>query len=242
MAVSLQFAPIYPVAYRVLKPLFPTCLWSGNSRQRAVALTFDDGPHPQHTPQLLQVLEHHRVQATFFWLGLCVERSPQLAKAIYDQGHWIALHGYDHRSFTTLSDAELRHSLHKARSIITQTCGLAADAIVDVRPPNGLFTPKTLDVLIAQNYRPVMWSVVPEDWVTPGVAIVLHRILKQVKNGSIIVLHDGYYGGVDVAQIVDRLIPLLQQQGYEFVSIDQLWRSHPGDRRQTLVPSPLIES
>jgi peptidoglycan/xylan/chitin deacetylase (PgdA/CDA1 family) len=69
-----------------------------------------------------------------------------------------------------------------------------------------------------------MWSVVPEDWVSPGVEVVVKRVLTQVQNGSLIVLHDGYHGGQDVTQIAARLIPQLLLRGYKFVNINQLWQ------------------
>ena len=69
-----------------------------------------------------------------------------------------------------------------------------------------------------------MWSVVPEDWVQPGVSVVVQRVLRQVQNGSVIVLHDGYYGGQDVAETTALLVPQLLQQGYQFVTIDALWQ------------------
>ena len=79
-----------------------------------------------------------------------------------------------------------------------------------------------------------MWSVIPEDWVHPGAAIVVQRVLDQVQNGSIIVLHDGYYGGRDVAETVDRLIPALLDRGYEFVTVNQLWATVGIDRRPSI--------
>jgi len=227
MAPSLQLAPLYPIVHQVLKPLFPSCLWTGCDRSPTIALTFDDGPHPQYTPELLKVLERHQVQASFFWLGVCVERSPAVAKAAFEQGHWLGLHGFDHRSFPTLSELEFQQTLEQTQTAIAKACGIAPDRLVDVRPPNGLFTPKTLDLLAEWNYRSVMWSVVPEDWVSPGIVTVVSRVLRHVRNGSIIVLHDGHFGGADVAQIADLLIPMLQQQGYTFVSIDQLWHQSP---------------
>jgi len=220
----MQFAPLYPIVHQVLKPLFPGCLWSGDPDSRAIALTFDDGPHPEYTPALLKVLERYRIPASFFWLGICVDRAPAIARSVYDQGHWIGLHGYDHRSFPLLTPIELKHSLEKTQTAITNACQFPAAAVRDVRPPNGLFTPQTLRSLRQWNYRPVMWSVVPEDWVCPGVAVVVQRVLRQVKNGSLIVLHDGYSGGSEVAETADRLIERLLQQQYQFVTIDRLWR------------------
>lgn len=223
----MHFAPFYPVVYRVLQPLFPQCLWSGCGAEKAIALTFDDGPHFHHTPQLLAVLDHYQVPASFFWLGQAVENLPQLAKATSDRGHWIGLHGYDHQDFPSLTTEELQKSLQKTQNAIQHACQLDPSRVRDVRPPYGLFTPRTLELLQQWNYRPVQWSVVPEDWVEPGVEVVVNRILQQIDNGSIIVLHEGIWGGAAVAKICDRLLPLVLKQGYRFVTIDELWQKVP---------------
>ncbi len=220
----MHLAPLYPLLYHVLPPLFPDCLWTGNPAERAIALTFDDGPHPHYTPPLLDVLDRYHIPASFFWLGAWVERSPELAHAIAERGHGIGLHGYDHKSFPFLSAPELHNTLQQTQQAITTACALPNQQHWYVRPPNGLFTPKTLALLRQWHYRPVMWSIVPEDWVQPGVAIVVKRVLHQVKAGSMIVLHDGPCGGADVAATVDRLVPVLLSQGYQFVTIDHLWQ------------------
>ncbi len=225
----MQFAPLYPLLYRILQPTFPNCLWTGDQNSPAIALTFDDGPHPQHTPRLLEVLQTLEIQATFFSLGVCVNRAPQLTQQIYQQGHWIGLHGYDHRSFPLLNATQLRESLQKTQEAIATACNLDLAQVQqtyrDVRPPNGLFTPKTLGYLQAWGYRPVMWSVVPEDWAEPSIEKVLERVLQQVTNGSVIVLHDGHYGGANVAQTTALLVPELLKRGYKFVRVDSLWQS-----------------
>ena len=231
----MQLAPLFPIIYQILKPTFPDCLWSGEPRgfsrrsealagSKMVALTFDDGPHPQYTPQLLKVLDYYNIQASFFLLGACVNRSPEIARALRDRGHWIGLHGYDHQNFPMLSEQELQQSLEETQAAIYNACELKPEQLRDVRPPNGLFTPTTLRLLRQWNYRPVMWSVVPEDWVLPGVDTVVQRVLQQVKIGSLIVLHDGAFGGQDVTAIVKILIPRLLEQGYQFVSIDTFWQ------------------
>jgi len=220
----MEFAPAYPLLYRALKPLFPGCLWSGATTDRTIALTFDDGPHPHYTPQLLAVLERYNVTASFFWLGQCVQRSPTTACTVYQQGHWLGLHGYDHRAFSSLSATALKQTLARTQAEIAQACQVSPATIRDVRPPNGFFTPRTLALLQQWQYRSVMWSVVPEDWVRPGITTVVQRVLEQVEPGSIIVLHDGYHGGADVAATVAQLIPLLTAQNYRFVTIDELWQ------------------
>jgi peptidoglycan/xylan/chitin deacetylase (PgdA/CDA1 family) len=220
----MPFAPLFPIVYRILQPSFPHCLWCGDVSSKKIALNFDDGPHPQYTPQVLKVLEHYNITASFFWLGACVNRSPHIAKVVKDAGHWIGLHGYDHRSFPTLSETQLKQSLEKTQVAIYNACDLQPEQVRDVRPPNGFFTPKTLKLFQQWNYRPVMWSVVPEDWVCPGVSVVVERVMKQVKGGSLIVLHDGVCGGQDVVNTIKILIPRLLENGYEFVTVDQLWQ------------------
>ncbi|NEP58015.1 MAG: polysaccharide deacetylase family protein [Symploca sp. SIO2G7] len=219
----MQFAPLYPILYRILQPCFPNCLWAGSRNSQAIALTFDDGPHPQYTPELLQVLDYYQIRASFFWLGTCVDQAPTVAREVYQRGHWIGLHGYYHYSFPSLPPDILKQSLLSTQQAISQACHIHPEIVRDVRPPNGLFTPQTLSLLHQWHYRPVMWSVVPEDWVRPGISVVVKRVLQQVQNGSLIVLHDGNYGGQDVAQTTAKLVPELLQQGYHFITIDQLW-------------------
>lgn len=223
----MSFAPIYPLLHRLLKPTFPQCLWSGRADSPAIALTFDDGPHPQYTPPLLDVLDRHKISATFFWLGACVEEHPALARQIYQRGHGIGIHGYAHQAFTSLNATELKADLNQTKTAIAQTCHINPKTLVDVRPPYGLFAPQTLNRLQHWNYRTVMWSIIPEDWACPGAAVVVQRVLDYVQNGSIIVLHDGAGGGKDVAETVDRLVPKLLQKGYHFSTIDQIWSALP---------------
>lgn len=224
----MQFAPLYPWIYRLLKPTFPGCLWCGTAETKTIALTFDDGPHPLHTPQLLEVLDQYQISASFFWLGVCVDRFPETARAVWQRGHWIGLHGYQHQSFTRLSPSDLQQSLVRTQAAIARACQLdlaeVQQRVRDVRPPNGLFTPQTLRLLQEWNYRPVMWSVVPEDWVRPGISVTAQRVLHQTQGGSLIVLHDGYCGGEDVAATTAQIVPALLEQGYQFVTIEDFWQ------------------
>ncbi|MCC5897943.1 MAG: polysaccharide deacetylase family protein [Phormidium sp. BM_Day4_Bin.17] len=228
----MMFAPLYPHLYRVLAPLFPDCLWSASASQPLVCLSFDDGPHPQYTPQLLDVLDQVGVTASFFWLGAAVRRYPEIARQVFQRGHWLGLHGETHRAFPRLSPSALQMSLAATQAAIASACDRPLDWVKthvrDVRPPNGLFTPKTLHLLKSWQYRPVMWSVVPEDWRRPGVPRVCDRIMNQVEPGSLIVLHDGAYGGQDVAQTTLTIVEQLRTKSYQFVNIQELWHLKSG--------------
>ncbi|MFS8884560.1 polysaccharide deacetylase family protein [Synechococcus sp. H70.2] len=212
---------LYPLLHRSLKTLFPEALWElpPHPKKQQVALTFDDGPHPQHTPALLQVLQEFQVPATFFVLGERVQRWPHLVRQIRQQGHGIGLHGWQHRSFTQLSRSELHSSLRRSQAALVAACGGIPEEYRAVRPPNGLFWPQTLVELHRWGFFPVMWTVVPEDWLEPPVAVVVERVLAQVRPGSLIVLHDGVQGGSQVAEVVCCLIPALRERGLDFVRL-----------------------
>ena len=220
----MQFAPFFPVLHPILKSAFPNCLWTGDINQPEIALTFDDGPHPVYTSDLLKVLDQYQIKASFFWLGCWVKHYPQIAKAVIQKGHWICLHGYYHQMFHQMTDEQLKQDLEKTKQEILKICDINPKTLIDVRPPNGVFTPKTLTLLKQWGYRPVMWTVVPEDWVRPGINLVTNRVIQQTTNGSIIVLHDGNDGGQDVAASAKEIIPKLLEKGYKFVTIEQLWQ------------------
>lgn len=221
----MALAPLFPILHPILKSAFPKCLWAGNIHNPEISLTFDDGPHPEYTLQLLEVLEEYDIKANFFWLGICVNRYPEIAQAVYEKGHGIGLHGYEHISFPQLAPTQLKSSLEKTQLSIYNACGLESKLVCDVRPPNGIFTPQTLKLLKEWGYRTVMWSVVPEDWVRPGISVVVNRVVQQTYNGAIIVLHDGYDGGQDVAKSVAEMIPILLDKNYKFITIDKMWET-----------------
>lgn len=216
-------ADLIPYLYRFLKTRQPHCLWEGDRNQLSIALTFDDGPHPLYTPPLLDVLAKYNIKATFFWLGAWVERYPDLARHIYQQGHWIGLHSYEHRAFVGQSTRSIRTSLEKTQHAIAQACQIAPERIIDVRPPYGICSNTTIRHLHHWGYRTVMWSIVPIDWTEPGVAVITQRITNNTCGGDIVVLHDGTSGGPAVTDIAQQIVPHLLTDGLRFITIDEMW-------------------
>jgi peptidoglycan/xylan/chitin deacetylase (PgdA/CDA1 family) len=216
------YTTFYSTLHKTLSSNFPACLWSGDPSRREVALTFDDGPHRRFTPGLLKVLERWQVQASFFVLGCQVDNTPEIARDIYHAGHWIGLHGYQHHPFLTTHG--LKKDLERTRHALARACNLDPTTIWDVRPPFGFFTPEILTALTTWGYRPVMWQVLADDSMHPGPSVIVQRILQQTTQGALIVLHDGNDGCGDVAEATDQIIQRLSSEGYQFVTVDDLWQ------------------
>ena len=154
----------------------------------AVALTFDDGPHPQATPAVLDVLDQHRVKATFFLVGEQVDLRPALAAEIVARGHEIGIHSYRHRAATWYALHAFRDDLDRAADAIARATGLAPALY---RPPRGVFTYSALAEVRRRGWFPVLWAADGRDWrrtATP--ARISGRIARSLEGGEVVLLHD----------------------------------------------------
>lgn len=206
--------------YRAMQRKHPDILWFGDEARREIALTFDDGPHPKDTPQVLETLAKHNIHATFFLVGRYVEQYPALVKQIHQSGHQLGIHGFRHRPFPLEKPSTLQSQLDRTRNAIANVCGISPETIKDLRPPYGAFTSTTARRLTEWGYQLVLWNNMPPHWMQP-VSWTIEQVLDQTHPGSIIVLHDGHGHGTKVAQILDIIIPKLKAQGYNFVTIKQ---------------------
>lgn len=214
--------------YRNLQRRHPGVLFYGDPARREIALTFDDGPHPRDTPQVLDVLAKHDIHATFFLIGHSVEGHPHLVKRIHQSGHQPALHCHRHLPFPLENASTLKGQLDRSRTAIARACGVSSETIRDIRPPYGFFTTKTLSLLNKWGYRLVLWDNMPLHFIQPA-AWTIKQILEPTLPGSIIVLHDGKGHGAKVSQIVDAVIPQLKARGFEFVTIEHIQNSITGE-------------
>jgi peptidoglycan/xylan/chitin deacetylase (PgdA/CDA1 family) len=159
-----------------------------------VALTFDDGPHPEGTPAVLAVLAGAGARATFFVIGEQVERRPELAARIVDAGHQVALHGYRHRLQLRLSAAQLADDLVRGVAAVQDAIGADAGAEAGLRwhrPPYGIYSPAGLHAARERGLAPLLWSHWGKDWrkfTTP--ARIAGRATRGVAAGDVILLHD----------------------------------------------------
>ena len=183
------------------------------SAAACVALTFDDGPHPVYTPQLLDGLNERGVRATFFVVGENIPGNEALLKRMETEGHLIGNHTYSHVKLSELDIARACAEVEKTNALICEVSGKEPEFI---RPPFGEWK-KAMECRF--EMIPVLWDVDPLDWTTKNTALVVERVLKDTKPGDIILLHDYYQSSVDAAlEIVDALT----ERGYKFVTVDEL--------------------
>lgn len=184
---------------------------------QVVAMTFDDGPHPVHTPRLLDMLRERGLRATFYLIGDRVVSYPQIARRIADDGHEIGNHSWSHPFLNRLPDGQVIREIDRTTDAIYQVTGRPP---VTFRPPYGAFTRRQRTWLHAGRSLPtILWSVDPQDWRRPGAQTVSDRILLHSHQGAIILSHDIHRGTIDA---MPRTLDGLTARGMTFVTVSQI--------------------
>jgi peptidoglycan-N-acetylglucosamine deacetylase len=190
------------------------------------AVTFDDGPHPLHTPRILDVLDRHLARATFFMLRRPVLRNTGLVRRIHASGHELAAHGDRHFPLFALPPRALAREIRAAADAIEPITGRRPRHF---RPPFGLMFPSQARFARALGFEPVLGDVYPEDARNPGVDRLLRRMEPRLRGGSILILHDGSAGfDCDRSQTVealDRILTWAGERGWRGVSVGELERA-----------------
>lgn len=186
---------------------------TGQILQKKIAITFDDGPNPDYTEMLLEGLAERKVSATFFLLGKEVEKYPDIVKDIYDGGHLIGTHSYEHVNLSSLNDKAAIEQVDKTNEAIKEITGESPEYI---RPPFGCWK---CNLDYETSMIEVLWDVDPLDWKTSNSDVITKRVVDKVEENDIILLHDASESSVKAAfKIIDEL----QQQGYVFVTVDEI--------------------
>jgi peptidoglycan/xylan/chitin deacetylase (PgdA/CDA1 family) len=194
----------------------------GTSEKR-LALTFDDGPHPRHTPQLLEMLERKGIRATFFMVGRRVRRFRDVLKQTAEAGHEIGNHGDHHLPLSILPEFLIRREIAVTETLIERVTGIKPRFL---RPPMGWFNDRVLAVARDMDYQSVIGNIHPQDSRRPGTPVILQRIRRRLAPGAIIILHDGgWHIGCDRSQTiaaVDVITDELLERGYRFETMSRL--------------------
>lgn len=180
---------------------------------KKIAITFDDGPDPDYTEKLLDGLKERGVKATFFLLGKQVEQYPDIVKRMYEEGHLIATHSYEHVNLCNLCDEKAIEQVDKTNAVIKEITGKSPEYI---RPPFGCWK-KNLDY--KTKMIEVLWDIDPLDWKTNNATSVVNRVVTKCEENDIILLHDASASSVEAAL---EIIDIMEEKGYQFVTVEEL--------------------
>lgn len=186
------------------------------------ALTFDDGPDLLYTPAVLDVLKAYNVKATFFLLGVNIEKYPEVVKRIHDEGHEMGNHSYDHSRLSKLSKEDVYDSqIGKAQKIFKELLGIEP---MIYRPPYGAITDEQIGYLEEKGYKQVRWSIDSEDWDPEKNAPdkILNRILLYLDDGGIVCLHCAEDDRSNTVRALPQIIEKVRKKGYCFCTISEL--------------------
>jgi peptidoglycan/xylan/chitin deacetylase (PgdA/CDA1 family) len=206
--------------------------------RKVVALTYDDGPNPPYTNEIVNYLHSQHVVATFFVVGRAVAAHPDVVRLEVADGDALGNHTWNHAHLVLESKAHIARQIIECEAAIYKATGERPKIF---RPPFGARDYAVIDVARRMGYQVVMWSVpLPRDWQSPPPSVIRDRVLRYVKDGCIIVLHDGNRGlpGNRAATVAATklIVRALKAQGYQFVTVPQLLAM--GEKAATGTPPP----
>lgn len=195
----------------------PITVTAGPEGGNRVAMTFDDGPHPRHTPVLLDLLRARRIRATFYLIGRNVARYPDIVKRMVDEGHEIGNHTWRHPHLTGLGRASVLRELDRTSEVVYK----AVQRIpVTMRPPYGALLPSQRRMIVAERDMPtILWSVDPQDWRRPGMQIVAERIIAGARPGAIVLSHDIH---AQTVKAMPATLDALRERGFGFATVSMI--------------------
>jgi peptidoglycan/xylan/chitin deacetylase (PgdA/CDA1 family) len=208
-------------AFHRNSPVFGRVIARLPGPERRLALTFDDGPNPEATPRILDVLGELAVPATFFVLGKHADRWPALVRRTADDGHMLANHGWHHQKLHRASDSFVRDDLARGARSIEQASGVRPTLF---RAPHGFRSPRTTAIAASLGQRTVGWTLGVWDSARPGADEITRRAAEGCRPGTILLLHDG--DGYDpagdrrqTAEALPRIVERLRAAGFSFVAL-----------------------
>ncbi|MDX1900763.1 MAG: polysaccharide deacetylase family protein [Gammaproteobacteria bacterium] len=181
-----------------------------------VALTFDDGPSPIFTPQILAILKKYHIHATFFMVGENAKEYPDIVKMVLADGHVIASHSLTHPMLTKISDAQLHKEVLLTQSILS---GITGKKPLCLRYPFGASNEHVRDYIRSQGITPVSMGWNSFDYEKPGVDKIVSQVLNNVHSGQVFLLHDGYKDRAETVAALPRIIEGIQRKGLGFSTI-----------------------
>ncbi|WP_348983027.1 polysaccharide deacetylase family protein [Desulfosporosinus sp. I2] len=193
----------------------PGTYYMSHTQEKVVALTFDDGPDPIDTPDVLNILKAKKVRATFFVLGKAAQENPYLLKRLINEGHEIGNHSFTHN----YPQSKFMVEMSQTDQVVFEATG---SHTYFYRPPRGLVTKTQLETIKQNGHIVALWSVDSKDWRNPGVKQIVDNVMRDVFPGAIILMHDGGYQRSQTVKSLGTILDSLQNLGYRFVTLSEL--------------------
>ncbi|MCB9252742.1 MAG: polysaccharide deacetylase family protein [Flavobacteriales bacterium] len=190
----------------VVKWMYPSLTWESGNKEKGIFLTFDDGPHPEITPWVIEQLKEFNFKATFFCIGENVHKFPEIIELIKLNGHSLGNHTYNHLKGFKTEDTEYIHNIRKCNELVGSNL---------FRPPYGQIKRSQIEILKKQ-YRIIMWSLLVEDW-NPNLntGLKLKNLVHKSRPGNIIVFHDSQKAEKNLKAVLPEYLHFMKNEGYD---------------------------
>jgi len=196
----------------------PTALTKGNANETNISLTFNISWGEEKVHSILKQLEQNQVQATFFVSGEWAERHPEILEKITEGKHELGMLGYRYKSYLDQEIEEVRKDLLHAEEIFDK---LGYEDVELLRTPSGHFNKEIIELAEEMGYKVIHWNVNPHDWKNPGTQTIIDNVMSETANGDVILMHASD-SAKQTAESLQKILPGLENKGFEFVSISEL--------------------
>ena len=209
-------------SYDVSSNFYFDVICEGKTKEKQIAISFDDGPAREYTPHILQILKEENVPAAFFCIGKRIAQNESLLKQVHEAGHIVGNHSYSHATWFDLFSADRMYQDLKATdAIIQKVIGVKPKLF---RPPYGVTNPNLRKAVIEGKYISVGWNIRSLDTVITDHQRLLLKVTKALKPGAVVLFHDT---GKAIQSVLPAFIELARQEGFEFVRLDKLLKLEP---------------
>lgn len=197
-------------------------IYRKQNTQMKIALTFDDGPHPVYTPEILDILDEYGIKATFFVVGENVDLYPQLIEREIAEGHELGNHTYTHCHLSKTAPNTIIKEMDACERAVYEICEYRTKLF---RPPEGVLPETIREYALREDYSVILWSIDTYDWAHARVSDIRKNVLKNTDAGDIILMHD-YVPDSITPKALREIIPALLDKGYKFVTVSELTGSY----------------
>ncbi|QAY68509.1 polysaccharide deacetylase family protein [Paenibacillus protaetiae] len=206
-------------------------VWEVPMQSKKIALTFDDGPFPESTEPILDLLKQYHAKATFFVVGNRAEKFPDTVKREVEEGHEIANHTFTHLYLKANNSGSVQDEILRTEHSIEHLTGKKT---LLFRPPGGVYNEQMVQMAKRNGYTVVLWSWHQDtnDWRKPGVRYIVNKVLKNARNGDIILMHDYVPSSLQTLEAMKIILPELSRRGFQMVTVSELLH---GDRPDELL-------